>query len=109
MSSRGGGAGAANQERRSRWHEAGDFSLDRRLALDLFRQGLGAVGEDDARDSLQEDPVFFRQLFAAAEEDSARFVHLLRFRADSDQAQDAVLQNLTIPGEILVENDQISD
>ena len=87
--------------------EARNLALDRRPPLDLLGQGLGAVGEDHPRDRLQQHPVFLRQLFAAPHEDPAGLVHPVRFRARGDQAHDPVLQDLPIPGEILVQDDQI--
>ena len=98
---------SGRRQPRSRRYEPWNLSPHRSLPLDLLGQGFGAVGQDHARDRLQQDPVFLRQLFAAPQKDPTGFVHAVRFRAGVDQVEDAVLQDLTISGKILVENDQI--
>ena len=68
---------------------------------------LRAVREDRPRDRLQQDAVFLRKLFTPPQENPAGLVHPVRFGAGGNQADDALLQDLTISGKILVKNDQI--
>ena len=97
--------------RRRQWRsgrgETWNLARDRRLPLDLLGHRLRAVREDRPRDRLQQDAVFLGKLLAPPQENPAGLVHPVRFGAGGNQADDALLQDLTISGKILVKNDQI--
>ena len=63
--------------------------------------------QDDARHGLQQHPIFFRHLLAAAHEDAARLVHQRRFRAGGDEVHDRVLQRLAVDRVVFVPDDQV--
>ena len=63
--------------------------------------------QDHAGHGLQQRPILFRHLLAAAHEDAAGLVHQRRFRAGGDEVHDRVLQRLAVDRVVLVPDDQV--
>ncbi len=71
------------------------------------RPSLGRIGEHDAGDRLEQDPLILGKLFGAPHEDPARFVDNVRFGTRVDQPHDLVLQDRPVAREILVHDHQV--
>ena len=93
---RGGGERIAGRDK------APDLSPRRSDAGDLLRKGLGAVGEDDAGDSLEKDAILFSEVLAAPDEDAPGSIDAMGPGAGSDEAVDAILQVLPVTRKIFV-------
>ena len=91
----------------SRGHEARNPNLHGATTGDLFHQTSPAVGDDRARDGLEQDAVLVRDLFRPSHEDPARSVHHMRFDASGDQPHDLILQDLPITAAVLVPDHEI--
>ena len=89
--------------------QPGHALVDEDPAVHLFDQAPADLGNDDARRGLQQDAVFVRDLLGIADEDPARPVDGVCFRAGRDQPDDLVLQPLPVADVFLVPDHEIDD
>ena len=88
-------------------HEPPHALVGQSAPVDLFDQRAAAVGDDDARNRLQQDAVLVGNLLGRAYENAAGAVDGGGFGAGRDQAHDLVLQPLPVAHVIFVPDHQI--
>ena len=84
-------------------------TLCRHPARHLLGQCFGTVGENDASDRLEQNPVLLGQFFGASQEHATRSVDNLRFGTGVDQPDDAVVQFRAVAREIFIHDHQVRE
>ena len=83
-----GGFGAAGPG----WHKARHSYLRNAAAVDLVRQQSPAVGDDSARDRLEQNAVLVGNLLRRSHEDPTRSIHHVGFDTRGNQPHDLFME-----------------
>ena len=87
--------------------QARDALVRKPAAIDLLDQRSAAVGDDHARDGLQQDAILIRNLFGGAHEDAAGAVDRIGFGAGGDQSHDQVPKPLPVADMVFIPDHQV--